>query len=440
MDVTICYIKEYVQMKRKLIKTLCLIAIASSFLFVFACSGDVSVGGLEHTHSYSESIVKNATCCDEGIKKFTCSCGDNYTEEYLMEEFTGSEVYDKVKNSIGEIITYTKNGQELALGTCFVYKSNGEFITNYHVIEDAYSAKITINDIDYTVSKVLAYDKQIDLAVLKVNATGLKSLVICNEEHSVGKPVYAIGSSRGLTSTFSQGIITHSNRELDGVNYIQHDAAISSGNSGGPLINGYCELIGVNTMSVKDSQNLNFAIATTEFNSLDFSTPLTMSQFYEKECDVLQKIINYVMLKGEYDRTDKEYTLNFTARYWNSTHKYKNSIVYYVDDNKINLYIYVYANDGSYSILSGVTIDVVDGVYSWSIMDSYYDYMTGTIYASSFTSSTILSYTYKNGFTYTSNSIRSIASEAIYTMLSDLKTDLSAIGVKASDLGFSYVS
>ena len=75
----------------------------------------------------------------------------------------------------------------------------------------------------------MAYDENIDLAVVKVNATGLTTATICKKTVSVGATVYAIGSSRGLTNTYSQGIITYANRVVDGVSHVQHDASITHG-------------------------------------------------------------------------------------------------------------------------------------------------------------------------------------------------------------------
>ena len=85
-----------------------------------------------------------------------------------------------------------------------------------------------------------------------------------------------------MTATFSQGIITAVNRKIEGVTYIQHDAAISPGNSGGPLLNKYGEVIGINTWTLEDSQNLNFAVSSSVLLEMKYSTPLTMEQFYDK--------------------------------------------------------------------------------------------------------------------------------------------------------------
>ena len=90
--------------------------------------------------------------------------------------------------------------------------------------------------------------------------------------------------------------------------------------------------------------------------------------------------------------------------------------------------------------MSFLTIDKVSSVYEWAFIDIDYNYMEGYIYPSSFSSSTVLSYTSKIGFTYTASSARQIASQLIYQTLKDMKTDYSSIGIKASDFGFVYIS
>jgi len=386
------------------------------------------------SHSYREEITIEATCVQSGVKKFICNnCGDNYTDNFAMTELSASEVFELSKNSVGEIITYNKSGAELALGTGFVYSTDGKIVTNYHVIEDAYSAKITINGITYTIHSVLAYDKTIDLAVLKINAAGLIALDICTREHAVGKAVYAFGSSKGLTATFSQGIITYADREIDDVHYIQHDAAISSGNSGGPLINQYGEIIGINTMTIRDSQNLNFAISVNELDNLTYGTPLTVAQFYEKECDVFTKVKNYVIQNGSYDSSDNDYSLTLGYTYSSDySSKYTRMISYDVADDELCLMFFIDADNLVY-----IHIDEVDGVYNWSYIDTSGYYMSGTLYAATYTSNHLLGYNYNN---ITSSSIRTSVRELASSMASLLiaytNTDFAEISVTAADFGF----
>lgn len=411
-----------------------------NILYTCLTCGDVHNEKIEPTgkHTYSESVMTEATCNTQGVKKYECSqCDDFYTEKFDLASYSASEIYDLSKASVGEIITYNKSGNELALGTGFVYSADGKIVTNYHVIEDAYSAKITINGTTYTVQSVLAYDKTIDLAVLKISATGLSVLDICTKEHSVGKSVYAFGSSKGLTATFSQGIITYADREIDGVHYVQHDSAISSGNSGGPLINQFGEIIGINTMTMKDSQNLNFAISVKELSNLVYGTPLTVAEFYEKECDVFLKIKNYILQKGTYDSADNEYDLTFDIKTDSSSGLSTMTTATY-DCSSQEIELSIFLTNSTSSHLLTITIDEIDGTYQWSYIDNYKYFMRGTIYASTWTSNSLLGVSSYTNIPTTSlvTSVRKVSSSMMNLLLLRIYTDFLDISLTPADLGF----
>ena len=241
-------------------------------------------------HKYNEGeTLGNASCIQEGIMKYSCtnpSCKYSYIESYSLPQYSATEIYNQAIQYAGEIILYDKQGKKIATGTGFVLSSDGRIITNYHVIENAYSATISINGKTYSIKSVLSYNATIDLAVLQIDANNLTAAKICKNAVQAGETVYSIGSSRGMTNTFSHGIITYANRVVDGISHVQHDAPISSGNSGGPLINIYGEVIGINTWCIADSenapaQNLNFAVFTRELDKLIYGEPMTLAKFYE---------------------------------------------------------------------------------------------------------------------------------------------------------------
>ncbi len=399
------------------------------------CAACGTTEGSALGHSYSEKIKRQATCIEDGEKTFTCSvCRKSYTESFSLNTYTSSELFELVKNSIAEIITYDKNGKEHALGSGFVYRSDGQIITNYHVIENGYSATVKLGGKSYSVTKVLAYDKDIDIAVLKINASNLSTVKICNKTVPTGAPVYAIGSSKGFTATISDGIVTHASREIDGVIYVQHNAAISSGNSGGPLINAYGEIIGINTLSVKDSQNLNFAIFASEFDYLGFGTPLTMSELYKKE-NPLQKIKDYAKSHGTYLSSEKAYRVLIGTSYSSDyTSKYARYIYYYPGDDTITLDLLI--NDACWVYIE---IDELDGIYSWRYFDENDYEMSGTLYATTYNENSLLSYNSNNIYSSSTRStIRELASLMVDMLCSKITTDLKGINVSAKDLGFLY--
>lgn len=210
----------------------------------------------------------------------------NEESENAKNLYTAEELNEQAKKYVGEITCFDKNGNELSIGTGFVYTEDGKVITNYHVIDGAYSAKIIINGVEYDIKSVLGYDEHIDIAILKINGNNFHCVTIAENESITGNTVYAIGSSRGFTNTFSKGIITYSNRVIDNVSYIQHDASITNGNSGGPLINEYGEVIGINTWGISDSQNLNFAISISELNKIKLDKSLSLEQLYNSKFTV----------------------------------------------------------------------------------------------------------------------------------------------------------
>jgi serine protease Do len=142
-------------------------------------------------------------------------------------------------------------------GTGFVVDGNGYILTNYHVVENADKIKVKLADDEGEYrGRVIGFDKETDLAVLKVEAKRpLKPVQIGNSDAvEVGDWVIAIGSPFGLQATVTAGIVSaqRTSRDLPGTtsfqNFLQTDAAINPGNSGGPLLNIRGEVIGVNTM------------------------------------------------------------------------------------------------------------------------------------------------------------------------------------------------
>ena len=390
-------------------------------------------------HDYRETVTRAPSCDKHGVMTYTCKhCNDKYTQEVTAATYTSTEIYNLYKSSVGEVLTYDRNGSELALGTCVVYSADGKLITNFHVIENAYSATVKIDGKTYDVKYVLAYDRDIDLAVIQISASGLKPATLCAKDHATGGTVYALGSSRGLELTMSQGIITHSNRVLDGVVYTQHDAAISGGNSGGPLINEFGEVIGINTMTVRDSQNLNFAINISEMDNLVYGTKLTMQQFYDKECNPYLRLKNYIIENGSYYTSSGGYYVVHLGNQYSSDYssKYSRYAYYYVSDGEITLDMVI--DDGDYWLYVTLTEDM-SGVYAWDYFDDYGYKMGGTLYANTFDSDTLLGYSYNN-ISYSSirSSVRELASTMVVLLAMHIDTDFSAIGITAQDLGFYY--
>jgi len=146
-------------------------------------------------------------------------------------------------------------------GSGFVWDEEGHIVTNYHVIKDAYKAKVTLSDQTTWDAEITGVEPRKDLAVLKIKTTSpLKALPIgTSHDLKVGQTVFAIGNPFGLDQTLTTGIISALGREIESVarvpirDVIQTDAAINPGNSGGPLLDISGRLIGVNTAIISPS-------------------------------------------------------------------------------------------------------------------------------------------------------------------------------------------
>ena len=345
---------------------------------------------------------------------------------------SATEIANQAVKYVGEIIVYDKSGAALGQATGFVMSSDGKIITNYHVIEGAYSAEITINSKKYSIASVLAYDANIDLAVLKINATGLTAATISKNSVSVGETVYAIGSSRGLTNTFSQGIVTYANRIVDGVSHVQHDASITHGNSGGPLLNVFGEVIGINTWGVADSQNLNFAVAVDELDNLIYKTPLSLADFYDSTNKPYDVLVDWLL-----DNYNASYENQIRFDDYDDSIWY--SLCYESDPNSLYIDVLWEFDDGAEMyIFIDLSDDQSKYYYAYYVNDGYRNDTSGYINASTFTENTSLSYTSYDGTHWNKETLLNLYQLGIVNLLEwfDWATHYYDMGVTIKDMGF----
>lgn len=239
-------------------------------------SSDKSIASVTSSGKVYAKNLGNATitATSQG-EKYICKISVKKAER---KKLTPVELYQKCVDSLLEISVQTSEG--VGLGSGFFIEEN-KIVTNYHVIEGA--SKITVKDYSgktYNVNVIYDYNIEYDMAVLGVVESG-KPLVINDHEVLTGETVYTIGSPYGYTGTFSKGIISLADRKIDDVNYIQITAPLSKGNSGGPLLNEYGEVIGVNTLSQLNGQNINFAVKIYYLERLELNKSVSISEFYQ---------------------------------------------------------------------------------------------------------------------------------------------------------------
>lgn len=227
------------------------------------------------------------TAISEGKATITAKIGTKqYTAavEVKAKELTPVEVYASAKKATVEI-TAQVSDLYYNLGSGF-FIDTGVVATNFHVIDGASKINIkTYDNSSYVVEEVLGYDEARDIAILKVNTTN-EVLKINQRGVTIGEQIYIIGSPLGLTGTFADGLVASDSRVMDNVDYIQVTAPMSQGNSGGPLLNVYGEVMGINTWQYVDGQNLNFSINIAEIEKVDTIHPITVDEFYRRTIDV----------------------------------------------------------------------------------------------------------------------------------------------------------
>ena len=193
-------------------------------------------------------------------------------------ELSPEEVFNKVSPATVEIQIVTHGGEEV-LGTGFFINKSGDIVTNYHVIEKAQRGKVYVKNAGpQEIILVKTYDPNLDVAIISIGDMQNDYLVRREEEIAVGMTVYAIGSSLGFSDSFSTGIISSEKRTVDHGVYIQTTAPISPGNSGGPLVDGNGNVIGITSATINGGQNLNLVIPISILDSLSES-PMRLSDF-----------------------------------------------------------------------------------------------------------------------------------------------------------------
>lgn len=161
-----------------------------------------------------------------------------------------------------------------SLGTGFIISTDGLIITNAHVIAGANSIHIKVaNDNKNYIAKIIGQDKSSDIALIKIQTKYKLPFAILGSSHSlqVGQWVAAFGNPYGYSHTMTKGIISAKGREIDELNrfpFLQTDASINKGNSGGPLVNMRGQVIGVNSAIDPRAQGIGFAIPIDNVKSI----------------------------------------------------------------------------------------------------------------------------------------------------------------------------
>lgn len=212
-----------------------------------------------------------------------------YCEKAGEEKLTIQQIYQQVNPAT--VLVLTDLGEKASVGTGVILTADGYIVTNAHVIAGGQNALVALYNGDRYEAELVGFSSTEDLALLKaVNASGLPTAPLGDsEECQVGDTVYAIGNPLGveLRGTLTQGIISAIDRPvtMEGrvMTLLQTTAALNNGNSGGPLINCYGQVIGINTMKMS-----NFYSSSTTVEGIGFAIPI----------DTAKPIIDELIEKG----------------------------------------------------------------------------------------------------------------------------------------------
>ncbi len=229
-------------------------------------AGGVAGGGIAAVIMNGAPVASTATGSPAGAT--TVSVDSTTTE---------ASVVKVVKDALPSVVTIQSAiqgpfGQRgTGSGSGFIYGPNGLILTNNHVVDGATAVKVILADGTTYDGTVLGTDPSLDLAIVKVDASGLPALSLASADAQVGESVIAIGTPLGeYAQTVTTGIISGVNRKLTAgdaaqgsemlTGMLQHDAAINPGNSGGPLLDLVGNVVGINTAVAGNAEGIGFAV------------------------------------------------------------------------------------------------------------------------------------------------------------------------------------
>lgn len=255
--------------KEKIIKTiitiLTIIVISLIIYNVYNMYQDI-----ELYSNYNTTRTKLSTDYRETVENYS---KNNQSRADIIENVIDSVVGISKLKATGSSILGTMAEDKLGLGTGIIVSDNGYILSNSHVTGEKYSSCfVTLEDKNTYTGEVVWADSDLDLSIIKINASGLKYANLGDSEKvRIGEESLAIGNPIGyeFRRTVTSGIISAVNRTIrieedEKVTYmsnlIQTDATINPGNSGGPLINSEGDVIGVNTVKITSAEGIGFAI------------------------------------------------------------------------------------------------------------------------------------------------------------------------------------
>ena len=277
-------------------------AIAAAILLVAASSGITAAVVNNHNSARMQQLNIQMSQLQQQIDSLSRSSGDSVSGTIVSAEgMTPGQVYAQNVDSVVAIASTVQStsfygsSTGTASGSGFILSSDGYVVTNQHVIDGATSVSVITHDGTEYPAQIVGSDKNNDVAVLKVEATDLPAVTIGSSDALViGDMVVAIGNPLGtLTATQTVGYVSGKDRDVTTdntiINMIQTDAAINSGNSGGPLFNMKGEVIGITTAKYSGSSGSGASI-----EGIGFAIPI------DDVSGIISDLADYGYVTGAY--------------------------------------------------------------------------------------------------------------------------------------------
>ncbi len=222
------------------------------------------------------------------------------TQLFCQQALTPEQIYERVNNAVVIVLTYDFNDVLISQGSGVIIGEDGYVLTNLHLFD--YSQKAQIINKNKLIENVdiVGYNDENDIIILQLPYKVYDFIDIAEtDDLKVGQRIYAIGSPLGYENTLSEGIISGFRTFDNDIKLIQITASISSGSSGGAVVNSKAELIGISTYTVKEGQNLNFAIPINLMRDVDIKPYLSEDKTKQEKTETKQEEI------FEYSRPDR---------------------------------------------------------------------------------------------------------------------------------------
>ena len=219
-------------------------------------------------HTLTETVIQTK----ESLGSLNLQIGSISQEMSLLKASAGEDFSGIIEDAVKSVVTISTNAGQ---GTGFIISDEGYIVTNAHVLADEFGRLASIIQARTYEQKIInaefiGYDGNFDVALLKISGD-YDSLRLGNSNNNqIGEKVIAIGNPLGLQFSVTEGIISGIHRRgINGIEaYVQTDAALNPGNSGGPLINKQGKVIGINNFKISGGENLGFALESNYLKNI----------------------------------------------------------------------------------------------------------------------------------------------------------------------------